>query len=151
MLIFWTLYLKLILHCIGLEIFKYTATLKVSMPAKSKRTSRKVSGVHVVTTPELPGHTVKEVKGLVWGTSVRARFVGKDIIAVLRVLAGGEIPEYTEMINQARFDVIKRLVKNAQSLGANAVVGTKIGSTAQIIPGTVEIFAYGTAVVVSKK
>jgi len=104
-----------------------------------------------VTTETLPAHEIKEVKGLVWGTSVRARFVGKDIIAILRVFAGGEIPEYTEMINEARLNVVKRLVKNAQKLGANAVVSARIGSTAQIVPGTVEIFAYGTAVVVKPK
>ena len=119
------------------------------MPVKKTlRVPKKVAGVHVVTTSDLPGHKITEVKGLVWGTSVRARFIGKDIIAILRVFVGGEIPEYTEMINHARLDVIKRLVKNAHGLGANAVVGTHIGSTAQIVPGTVEIFAYGTAVVV---
>ena len=119
------------------------------MPKKTPQ--KKVEGVQVVTTQELPGHEIKDVKGLVWGTTVRARFLGKDIIAILRVFAGGEIPEYTEMINKARLDVIKKMVRNARSMGANAVVGMRIGSTAQIVPGTVEIFAYGTAVVVKPK
>lgn len=102
--------------------------------------------VQVVTGSEIPGEEVEEVKGLVWGTAVRSKFLGKDILAFLKILAGGEVPEYTEMINTARKDVIEKLVKNAKSLDADAVIDMEIGSTAQIIPGTVEIFAYGTAV-----
>ncbi len=104
--------------------------------------------VHVVTTENVPGYKVVEVKGLVWGTTVRSKFFGKDIIAMLRTLVGGEVKEYTNMINDARSYVIKRMVRNARALGANAVIGARIGSTSQIIPGTAEMFAYGTAVVV---
>ena len=107
--------------------------------------------MQVVTTQEIPGYEIKEVKGLVWGTTVRARFVGKDILAILRVLVGGEVKEYTQMINTARRYVIERMVENAKILGANAIVGVNIGSTAQVVPGTAEIFAYGTAVIVEPK
>ena len=107
--------------------------------------------VHVVTGSDVPGYATKAVKGLVWGTTVRSRFVGKDIIAIARVIAGGEVPEYTEMINEARRYVIQRMVRNARVLGANAVVNTRFGSTAQIVPGTVELFAYGTAVTIQKE
>lgn len=107
--------------------------------------------VQIVAGSEVPGKEIDEVKGLVWGTAVRSKFLGKDIIAFLKILSGGEVPEYTEMINKARKDVIKKLVKNAESLGADAVVDMDIGSTAQIIPGTVEIFAYGTAVTTKEK
>lgn len=103
--------------------------------------------VHVVTTESVPGYSTKEVKGLVWGTSVRAKFVGKDILAALRTLVGGEVTEYTDMINEARRYVVDRLVRNARALGANAVISVRMG-TAQIIPGTTEIFGYGTAVLV---
>ena len=107
--------------------------------------------IHVVTTDEIPGYTIKEVKGLVWGTTVRAKFIGKDILALLKVLVGGEVHHYTDMVNEARRYVIQRMVENARALGANAVVGARIGTTSQIIGGTVEIFAYGTAVVATPK
>ncbi len=102
--------------------------------------------VHVVTTETVPGYEIVEVKGLVWGTSVRSKFLGKDIIAFFRTLLGGEVKEYTSMVNDARRFVLQRMARNARALGANAVVGVRIGSTAQVIPGTVELFAYGTAV-----
>jgi uncharacterized protein YbjQ (UPF0145 family) len=107
--------------------------------------------IHVVSVDTIPGHEVREVKGLVWGTTVRAKFVGKDILAVLRAMVGGEVVEYTQMINEARRKAIEKMVDNARALGANAVIGTHIGSTSQIMPGTAEIFAYGTAVVTEPK
>ena len=106
--------------------------------------------IHVVTTDSIPGYKVKEVKGLVWGTTVRAKFVGKDILALFRILAGGEVKEYTEMVNDARFDAITRMVRNAKKLGADAVISAQIGTTSQIMPGTVELYAYGTAVTLKK-
>jgi uncharacterized protein YbjQ (UPF0145 family) len=103
--------------------------------------------IHVVTTEELPGYKIKEVKGLVWGTTVRSRFLGKEILAVIKVMVGGEVKEYTNLMNEARRYVIEKMADNARALGANAVVGVRIGSSAQTIPGATEIFAYGTAVV----
>lgn len=102
--------------------------------------------IQVVTGDEVPGKQVKEIKGLVWGTTVRSKFIGKDMLAFLKILTGGEVPEYTEMINKARKEVIDKLVDHARDLDADAVIEMDIGSTAQIVPGTVEIFAYGTAV-----
>jgi len=64
---------------------------------------------------------------------------------------GGEVKEYTDMVNEARMDAVKRMVNNAKRLGADAVVKTRIGSTSQIMPGAVELFAYGTAVTLKKK
>jgi uncharacterized protein YbjQ (UPF0145 family) len=107
--------------------------------------------IHVVTTDYVPGYETTDVKGLVWGTTVRAKFVGKDILASLRVLVGGEVREYSDMINEARRYVIERMVDNARALGANAVVNMRMGSTGHTLPGTMEIFAYGTAVSVTKK
>ncbi len=111
---------------------------------------KKSNAVHVVTTESLPGFKVKEVKGLVWATTVRSKFVGKDVLASLRIVMGGEVHEYTEMINEAKRYVIERLVQNAKTLGANAILGTRISTTAQVVPGAAEITAYGTAVVVEK-
>lgn len=105
--------------------------------------------VHIVTTETVPGYKIKEVKGFVWGSSVRARFLGKEIIAAFRMITGGEIPEYRDMLNEARFFVMQRLANNARGMKANAVVGARI-NVMQIVPGTVEVMGYGTAVVVEK-
>ncbi|RLG21605.1 hypothetical protein DRN74_01745 [Candidatus Micrarchaeota archaeon] len=107
--------------------------------------------IHVVSTAEVPGYEIIDIKGLVWGTTVRAKFLGKDLLAIFRSLVGGEIKEYTDMVNIARRQAIERMVANAKALGANAVVNVHIGSTSQVLPGTVELFAYGTAVVIRPK
>ncbi len=104
----------------------------------------------IVTSDEIPGYRIREVKGFVWGTTVRAKSIGKDLIALGRTIVGGEVVEYTNMINEARKYVLERLARNAKALGANAVISIRMG-TAQIIPGTIEIFAYGTAVVVEEE
>lgn len=106
--------------------------------------------VHIVTTETMPGYKIKEVKGFVWGSSVRARFLGKEIIASLRMVTGGEIVEYRDMLNEARFFVMQRLANNARKIKANAVVGARI-NVMQVVPGTIEVMAYGTAVKAVKK
>ena len=116
-----------------------------------RRKASKSDYVHVVTIDSIPGYEVKNVKGFVWATTVRSKFIGKDILAVLRMIVGGEIPEYTDMINEAKRYVIEKMVENARVLGANAVIGVRIDTTSQILPGAVEIYAYGTAVVVEPK
>jgi uncharacterized protein YbjQ (UPF0145 family) len=73
-----------------------------------------------------------------------------DIAAAFRLMAGGEIKVYTRLTNEARMEVLKRLGENARKLGANAVVGTRFGST-QLLAGALDIFAYGTAVVAEKE
>ena len=104
-----------------------------------------LEGMPVSTTDTIPGKTIKEYKGYVWGTTVQSRFFGHDILAIFRSLIGGEIWTYTRMINESKSYVINRLVENAKALGADGVVGVRMGS-AQVFPGTVEIYAYGTAV-----
>jgi uncharacterized protein YbjQ (UPF0145 family) len=101
--------------------------------------------VHIVTTPFVPGHRVTAVKGLVWANSVKARSILKDIVAMVRVILGGEVWEYTQLLNEARHEIMLKLNENAKRLKANGIINVKI-STAQIVPGTVEILAYGTAV-----
>ncbi len=85
--------------------------------------------------------------GLVRGNTIRARHVGKDILAVLRNLAGGEIHEYTKMMAEAREQAIDRLLEDAEALGANAVIGLRF-QTSMIQTGAAEMLCYGTAVVV---
>jgi uncharacterized protein YbjQ (UPF0145 family) len=100
----------------------------------------------VVTTENVPGQRVREVKGEVFGIIVRSRGIGPNIVAQLRSLAGGEIVEYTHLLEEARKHAIERMVANAAELGANAVVMMRFDSS-EIGPAMSEIVAYGTAVV----
>jgi uncharacterized protein YbjQ (UPF0145 family) len=101
----------------------------------------------VVTTENVPGQRVREVKGEVFGIIVRSRGIGPNIVAQLRSLAGGEIVEYTRLLEDARKHAIERMVTNAAEMGANAVVMMRFDSS-EIGPAMSEIVAYGTAVVV---
>ena len=103
----------------------------------------------VVTTENVPGHRVTDVKGQVFGVVVRSRGLGGNIMAGLRSLAGGEITEYTQLLEQARRHAIDRMVKNAALMQANAVVMMRFDS-AEIGQTMSEIVAYGTAVVLEK-
>ncbi len=101
----------------------------------------------VVTTAEISGTRVVRTLGLVRGNTIRARHLGRDIVAVLRNFAGGEIHEYTKMLAEAREQAIDRLVEDAEGLGANAVVGLRF-QTSMIQSGAAEMLCYGTGVVV---
>ena len=106
---------------------------------------KELRGLPVSTTDDIPGREITDYRGFVWGTSVQSKFFGQDVIAAFRSLVGGEVWQYTRMINDTKHAVVKRLVSNAMALGADGVVGVRMGS-AQVAPGTMEIFAYGTAV-----
>lgn len=99
----------------------------------------------VVTTSEIPGYRVTETFGLVRGNTIRARHVGRDIMAALRNLAGGEVHEYTKMLAEAREQAIDRMLDDARALGANAVVGVRF-QTSMVMTGAAEMLCYGTAV-----
>lgn len=100
----------------------------------------------VVTTENVPGHQVVQVKGQVFGVVVRSRGIGGNVMAGLRSLVGGEIHEYTQMLEEARRHALDRLVSNAKAMGANAVLMMRFDS-AEIGQTMSEIVAYGTAVV----
>jgi uncharacterized protein YbjQ (UPF0145 family) len=101
----------------------------------------------VVTTPYVPGHRVSDTKGMVFGLVVRSRGLGGNIMAGLRSLGGGEIHEYTEMLEDTRRQALDRLVQNATLMGANAVLSMRFDSSE--LAGTMsEIVAYGTAVII---
>jgi len=100
----------------------------------------------VVTTENVPGHQVIQVKGQVFGVVVRSRGIGGNMMAGIRSLVGGEIHEYTQMLEEARRHALDRLVTNAKAMGANAVVMMRFDS-AEIGQTMSEIVAYGTAVV----
>jgi uncharacterized protein YbjQ (UPF0145 family) len=99
----------------------------------------------VVTTPTVAGIEIKEVRGLVRGSSVRTKHLGKDLIATLRNVAGGEIYEYTKMLAQAREQAIDRMIEEAQLLDADAVVAVRF-QTSMVMKGAAEMLCYGTAV-----
>ncbi len=98
----------------------------------------------VTTTDTIEGRQVTDVMGLVRGNSVRARHVGRDLLAGLRNLVGGEVQEYTKLLAESREEAIQRMVERAEAMGANAVLGTRF-ITASIMGGAAEILAYGTA------
>lgn len=101
----------------------------------------------VTTTPYISGHRVVETKGMVFGLVVRSRGLGGNLIAGLRSLGGGEIHEYTELLEDTRRQALDRLVQNATLMGANAVLSMRFDSTE--LAGTMsEIVAYGTGVVI---
>src|SRR5471030_972646 len=102
----------------------------------------------VVTTENVAGHRTAQTLGQAFGLVVRSRGLGGNIMAGLRSLAGGEIKEYTEMLEDARRHALDRLVKNAAVMGANAVVRMQFDSS-ELGQSMSEIVAYGTAVVIA--
>ena len=99
----------------------------------------------LVTTEQVEGSKVEETLGLVRGNTIRARHLGRDVMAGLRNIVGGEIKDYTRMLTQARDQAVERMVEQAEELGANAVCGVRF-TTSQTMSGAAEILAYGTAV-----
>lgn len=104
----------------------------------------------VVTTENISGYKVKEVKGQVFGLVVRSRGLGGNIAAGLKSLVGGEIHQYTTMLEDARRQAIDRLVENATAMGANAIVMMRFDSS-EIGQSMNEVLSYGTAVVIEKE
>ena len=101
----------------------------------------------ITTTDSIAGKKVVRTIGWVKGNTIRARHIGKDIVAGLRGIVGGEIIEYTKMMAEAREEAIARLAEDAEAQGANAVVSLRF-STSLVMQNASEILAYGTAVVV---
>jgi uncharacterized protein YbjQ (UPF0145 family) len=101
----------------------------------------------IATSDDIPGRKIIKTLGLVRGNTIRCRHAGHDIMARLRNIIGGEISDYTKMIAEAREQALDRLTLEAQSMGANAVVGLRF-STSYIMSSAAELLAYGTAVVI---
>jgi uncharacterized protein YbjQ (UPF0145 family) len=93
----------------------------------------------------VPGRTILEHYGLVTGSTVRAKHLGRDLMAGLKNLIGGELKGYTELLGEARQEAVSRMTQQARALGANAVVNVRF-STSSISAGAAELYAYGTAV-----
>lgn len=104
----------------------------------------------VTTTEHIPGYDIAETLGLVDGSTVRAKNIGKDIMAFFKNIVGGEIEEYKNMLDDARLEALNRAINNAKDMGADAIIGTRF-MTSFITQGVAEILCYGTAVKISKK
>lgn len=103
----------------------------------------------IVTTNNLPGYEIIEVLEIARGSTVRARHIGRDISAVFKSIVGGEIHQYTKLMVQAREQAIDRMIADADSLGADAIVNVRF-MTSMVLAGASEILAYGTAVKIKK-
>ncbi|MGH7503362.1 MAG: YbjQ family protein [Longimicrobiales bacterium] len=101
----------------------------------------------LTTTSTITGQRIVRTLGLVRGSTIRSRAIGKDIMAVMRGLVGGEIHEYSKMLAESREQAIDRMIEEAHALGANAVIAVRFG-TSMIMTGSAEIMCYGTAVVI---
>jgi len=101
--------------------------------------------VIVCNTETVPGKTIREFYGVVSGSTVRAKHIGRDLMAGFKNIVGGELKGYTELLQEARQEAVSRMVEQAESVGANAVVNVRF-STSSVAQGAAELFAYGTAV-----
>ena len=99
----------------------------------------------ISNTEDIPGKTAVEFFGVVAGNTVRAKHIGRDIMAGLKNIVGGELKGYTELLQEARQEAIRRMQVQAEGLGANAVVNVRL-ATSSVAQGAAELFAYGTAV-----
>jgi len=100
----------------------------------------------ITTSGQVEGKTIAKTIGLVKGSTIRARHLGKDIMAGLRGMVGGEITEYTKMMAEAREQAIQRMVEDAEKQGANAIVSMRF-TTSMVMQSAAEVLAYGTGVV----
>ena len=100
----------------------------------------------IVNTEQIPGRRIREVRGLVHGSTVRTKHVGRDIAASLKNLVGGELKGYTELLAESRYEAVNRMIEYAEQLGANAIVNVRF-ATSSITAGAAELYVYGTAVV----
>ena len=100
----------------------------------------------IATSAQVEGKTITRTIGLVKGSTIRARHLGRDIMAGLRGMVGGEITEYTKMMGEAREQAIQRMVEDAEKQGANAIVSMRF-TTSMVMQNASEILAYGTGVV----
>ena len=99
----------------------------------------------VVTTEHVPGQQETASLGLVRGSSIRARHIGKDVMATFRNMAGGEVLEYSKLLGESREQAIDRMIEEADSLGADAIIGVRF-QTSMVMQGAAEMLCYGTAV-----
>jgi uncharacterized protein YbjQ (UPF0145 family) len=113
------------------------------------RYNLKMNNIILTTSDNIPGREIKETVGLVRGNTVRAKHIGRDIMAILKNLVGGEVKQYTEALSEAREIAMERMIGEAEKLGADAIVCVRL-TTASVMASTAEVLAYGTAVKLKK-
>ena len=111
-------------------------------PASYRSSSQ---GIILTTLEGVPGRTITQHYGIVQGSTIRAKHIGRDIAAGLKNIVGGELKGYTELLQEARQEAMNRMVQQATQLGANAIVNVRF-ATSSVAQGAAELFAYGTAV-----
>lgn len=104
----------------------------------------------VISTDQIPGYEIVQALGIARGSTVRARNFGRDIFAALKNIIGGEISEYTKLLADSREESIKRMLQDAQQMGADAIINVRF-TTSAVMQGSAEILAYGTAVKIQEK
>ena len=102
-------------------------------------------GIMLTTLEGVPGRTIVQHYGLVQGSTIRAKHIGRDIAAGFKNIVGGELKGYTELLQEARQEAVQRMTQQATQLGANAIVNVRF-ATSSVAQGAAELFAYGTAV-----
>ena len=109
------------------------------------RSIARTTSVILTNLEGVPGKNIIEHYGLVQGSTIRAKHVGKDILAGFKNIVGGELKAYTELLQESRQEALNRMIQQAEQLGANAVINVRF-ATSSVAPGAAELFAYGTAV-----
>ncbi len=103
--------------------------------------------IKLISADYLPSNYNYELLGLVKGNVAQSKHIGKDLLAGLKNIVGGEVESYTEMLNEARSIATKRMIEEAKKLNANAIIGIKYSSSS-VMEGTTEVIAYGTAIII---
>ena len=122
---------------------------KNKVPLEDFEVSETTSKIKVLNTPQVPGREITELLGLVQGHTIFAIWLGKDLSAIVRLILGGELTEYTEMMGKARKVAMNRMLINAEAIGADAVINVRY-TTTSVVGSAAELLAYGTAVKLSK-
>ncbi len=143
-------WLKIAIYCMlgGILVVMLTlaAEQKKLKPSEEKLPSAELKGrILIQNTDKVSGREISEVLGLVQGHTIYAIWLGKDLSAMIRLVLGGELTEYTEMMGNARTIAINRMVKQAEELGADAIINTRLMTTS-VVGSAAELLAYGTAV-----
>lgn len=122
-----------------------TACVTAAATARGSEMNAVTTDITLSNTESVPGRQIVEFYGVVTGNTVRAKHIGKDIMAGFKNIVGGELVSYTELLQEARNEALERMAEQARSVGANAVVNVRF-ATSSISQGASELFAYGTAV-----
>ncbi len=147
-------WLRIAIFCLlgGILVVLVTLALEQSInksPAETSLPTEPDSKILLLNSAEVPGHQTQEILGLVQGHTVYAIWLGKDLSALIRLILGGELTEYTEMMGSARATATNRMITQAGQMGADAIINVRYMTTS-VVGSAAELLAYGTAVKLSK-